>query len=92
VFSGIAPHKTPSPLKGASQSATFVHKSANRKDIQLPPYHTYRRRKDKDTWHFCRNCEEWPTSDYSEQSGTERPTTGELCNRCKGKEAGGDCK
>ncbi len=24
----------------------------------------YRRKKDSDTWHWCRNCSKWPTSDY----------------------------
>jgi len=24
----------------------------------------YRRRKGRDTWHWCRNCSNWPTSNY----------------------------
>jgi hypothetical protein len=36
----------------------------------------YRRRNGSDTWHFCRNCSNWPTSNYVEQQS--RPTTGEL--------------
>lgn len=50
---------------------------------------TYRRRKDKDTWHFCKNCSNWPTTNYVEQS--TKPTTGELCNECRAKEANGTC-
>ena len=50
---------------------------------------TYRKRKDKDTWHFCTNCANWPTSNYDERK--EKPTTGELCNQCRAKESGGTC-
>lgn len=50
---------------------------------------TYRRRKDKDTWHFCTNCSQWPTWNYVEQA--TKPTTGELCNECKGKRERGQC-
>ena len=50
----------------------------------------YRRRKGSDTWHFCRNCSQYPTSDYDERP--DKPTYGELCNECKAKQARGDCK
>lgn len=49
----------------------------------------YRRRRGFDTWHFCTNCSNWPTSDYETST---RPTTGELCNECRGKENGGNCR
>lgn len=49
----------------------------------------YRKKKGSDTWHWCRNCEHWPTSDYDEQ--TNKPTSGELCNQCKSKDAAGTC-
>jgi hypothetical protein len=42
-----------------------------------------------DTWHFCRNCSNWPTSDYDERS--TKPTNGELCDECEAKKARGDC-
>lgn len=51
---------------------------------------TYRRKKGSDTWHWCRNCSKWPTSDYEEQHS--KPTTGELDNECRAKEAAGDCR
>lgn len=51
---------------------------------------TYRRRKGKDTWHFCSNCSNWPTYDYDEQHS--KPTTGELCNECKAKKKDDDCR
>lgn len=50
---------------------------------------TYRKRKNSDTWHFCKNCSKWPTSDYVEQS--TKPKTGELCDECRAKEANGTC-
>ena len=28
----------------------------------------YRKKKGKDTWHWCRNCEKDPKSDYDSQS------------------------
>ncbi len=51
---------------------------------------TYRRRKGKDTWHFCSNCQNWPRSGYDER--TSKPTTGELCNECRSKKANNDCR
>jgi hypothetical protein len=51
---------------------------------------TYRRRKDKDTWHFCSNCQNWPTKAESVEQSS-KPTTGELCNECKAKRAAGNC-
>ena len=50
----------------------------------------YRRRKGAyDTWHFCTNCSNWPTSDYDDK--WSKPTTGEFCNQCKSKENGKIC-
>lgn len=57
--------------------------------IQQERYLMYRRRKDRDTWHWCRNCSNWPTTDYVEQYS--KPTSGELCNECKAKESAGTC-
>ena len=49
----------------------------------------YRRRRGKDTWHFCSNCSNYPSSDY--ETSTGRPSSGELCNECLGKESSGNC-
>lgn len=49
----------------------------------------YRRKKGSDTWHWCRNCTNWPTSDYDERSS--RPSY-DLCNQCLGKERNDDCR
>lgn len=51
---------------------------------------TYRRRKGGDTWHFCKNCSTWPTTDYVEQVG--KPTSGEFCNACLAKDKAGNCQ
>lgn len=55
---------------------------------------TYRKRKGKDTWHWCKNCSNYPTSDYDEvtKSGKERPSYGELDNECLAKEEKGECR
>jgi len=50
----------------------------------------YRKRKDHDTWHWCSNCSNYPTSDYT--SHPSKPTTGELCNECKAKRDANNCK
>ena len=50
----------------------------------------YRRHKSSDTWHFCKNCSGWPTSNYDERHA--KPTTGELCNECKSKQKNNICK
>jgi len=52
----------------------------------------YRRRKDSDTWHRCKNCSSYPTEDYEEIKVSGRPSSGELCNECLAKEKAGDCK
>ena len=52
---------------------------------------TYRKRKGSDTWHWCRNCYNWPTSDYEETTTSGRPSTGELDNNCTALEKAGTC-
>jgi len=48
----------------------------------------YRKKRGSDTWHWCRNCKNWPTEDYTERDS--RPGS-DLCNECKAKERTGDC-
>jgi hypothetical protein len=50
----------------------------------------YRKVKGTDTWHFCTNCSKWPTANYEEKK--DKPTSGELCNECRSKQAAGNCK
>ncbi len=54
----------------------------------------YRKRKDKDTWHWCQNCSNWPTGtagvDYV--VSYTKPTTGELDNECRSKDQAGTCR
>jgi hypothetical protein len=63
---------------------------------ELPPVQppllvpaTYRRTEGHDTWHFCSNCSNWPTTDFETRSDT--PTSGELCNECRAKKAVNKC-
>jgi len=51
----------------------------------------YRRRKNSDTWHWCKNCSNYPTGSDVE-TRRSKPKTGELCNECKSKQDRGDCK
>jgi hypothetical protein len=54
---------------------------------------TYVQAPDSDTWHWCTNCSNYPSTvakrEYHE--GKERPSTGELDNECKGKEDNANC-
>jgi hypothetical protein len=50
----------------------------------------YRKRRGNDTWHWCSNCTNYPSSDYD--SSSTKPTSGELCNECKAKDKAGNCK
>lgn len=49
----------------------------------------YRRRRDSDAWHWCRNCSNWPTYNYIESDS--KPTSGELDNECRAKEKDDNC-
>jgi len=50
----------------------------------------HRKIKGSDTWHWCKNCSKWPTSNYDSHFGTA-PTSGEKCNECRAKEKDGKC-
>ena len=67
-----------------------TQEEASEKGGNMPEY---RKKKDTDAWHWCKNCSKWPTSEYVKEwhSGTERPKTGELDNECKDKEEKKTC-
>lgn len=51
----------------------------------------YRKRKTgSDTWHFCKNCHLWPTSNY--EARYTKPSDGELCNHCRSKDREKNCR
>jgi len=54
----------------------------------------YRKIKGTDTWHWCTNCEDWPTSNYDsvDLPAGQRPSSGELDNECRSKEQAGTCQ
>lgn len=46
----------------------------------------WRRRKNRDTWHFHPACRWWPTANYMiGKVRHTKPTYGELCNECQAK-------
>lgn len=76
----------------SSAEGTVVRRAAPAR-ATLPPRRrsgmAYRRRKGSDTWHWCRNCNTWPTHDYDERA--TKPSSGDLCNTCKARDAAGSC-
>jgi hypothetical protein len=48
------------------------------------------RKKDSDTWHWCKNCHLYPTGSDVVKSD-KKPTYGELCNHCQAKEKASNC-
>jgi len=50
----------------------------------------YRKKKGSDTWHWCKNCSNWPTEDYDVRYS--KPISGELDNECKAKDSAGNCR
>jgi len=51
---------------------------------------THRKKKGSDTWHFCKNCSNWPTKDY--QQKFEKPSSDELCDECRAKRRNRECE
>ena len=49
----------------------------------------YRKKKGSDTWHWCRNCNNWPISNYDKRY--DKPSGNELCNECIAKDKKGQC-
>ena len=62
----------------------------NCQTISVEVIMTYRKRKGSDTWHWCTNCSNWPTSDYDVTYS--KPSSGELCDQCKAKEKANECR
>lgn len=57
----------------------------------MPSTGPWRRRKDKDTWHWCTNCSNWPKDGTDFVTSHTKPTTGEQDNECKDKQQDGRC-
>ena len=51
----------------------------------------YRRQKGNNRWHFCKNCQNWPTKDYVEYSGNEDQPQGDFCDECLKKQENNNC-
>jgi hypothetical protein len=54
----------------------------------MPRSGPYRRRKGRDTWHYCQNCSRCPDKEGEDD---ERSTQSEFCDDCKAKERKGNC-
>lgn len=50
---------------------------------------SYVRAPGSDTWHWCRNCSNYPETIASRRES--RPS-GDLCNQCKSKERDNTCR
>jgi hypothetical protein len=50
----------------------------------------YRQGQDSDTWHFCRNCFEWPRFKYVEE--WVLPDQGKVCGECVARSDQGRCR
>jgi len=50
----------------------------------------YRKNLDSNTWHFLKECSNWPTSNY--QVSYTKPREEELCTECKSKLESGSNK
>lgn len=46
---------------------------------------TYVKRKNSDTWHWIRDCSNYPSQSEIDKTAQSRPH-GDLCNQCKAKE------
>ena len=55
---------------------------------------TYRKRKGSDTWHWCKNCPDYPTENYDEVTvpPDKRPSYDELDNTCLSMERKRTCR
>jgi hypothetical protein len=51
---------------------------------------TYRKRNGGTAWHFCSNCSDWPTKDYTVRS--DKPSHENMCNECRSKKVNDNCK
>jgi hypothetical protein len=48
----------------------------------------YRREKNQEAWHFCRNCRDWPNENFEER--TMEPAR--LCRKCTEKNEALECE
>jgi GT2 family glycosyltransferase len=48
-----------------------------------PPIARYRRAHGSDTWHFCQNCSQWPTSGFEETAPAASPTAPQHAGECE---------
>lgn len=72
------------------QPTATVAEDAHVWSIHSRRHGDYRKVKGSSTWHFCRNCASWPSSDYETPAGGSAPQ-GEICSECLRKEQANRC-
>ncbi len=50
----------------------------------------YRKEHGSNTWHFCQDCSEWPTTSYNSRAG--EPANAKLCDQCRSLNVSGSCR
>jgi hypothetical protein len=50
----------------------------------------YRQHDTSDVWHFCSNCSDWPTADFSREP--DKPEGRALCSECQNKRDSDNCE
>jgi hypothetical protein len=51
----------------------------------------YRRRNESNTWHWCENCNNWPTTPRTYVERRDEPKSRELCEECSALQNKGNC-
>lgn len=80
----------PVPPLWSARQLLKEHASLPGRALHFVGIATYRRTAGNDTWHFCRNCTQWPSLAYIEEY--DAPIGAELCNECRAKEAKRICQ
>jgi len=52
---------------------------------------TYVKRKNSDTWHWCKNCSNYPSEKVIEKTRRSKPKGAKLCPQCESKAKRGQC-
>lgn len=78
------------PPLGSARRLLKEHAAVPGRTLHFVGIPTYRRDPGGDTWHFCRNCSQWPDLAFVEEY--DPPIGAELCNECRAKDAKRICQ
>jgi len=87
-----------SPSASVEKEGNAIEEDDARRDVKSDQVNVvsddqmteYRKKKGSDTWHWCKNCSNWPESNYDVQH--VKPTDDKLDNQCKAKDKKGTCE